>query len=465
MTDLVGELATPQNVPAAQATVSKVTTKSPLGTVDFAALLGEPSPDVQAETELEVPTSVEEGPTGEDIRARPQLPAPEQIASRHLPLSSTEQPVAKIVPKLDSAPKAPLPGQPPVIAAPQEGNVDLPQARSNEIAQSKVQATPQVEPTVAAKFEKAPAPSVPIEAPKVQAPELPKVDPPPARALIERPTVARGPAPQRLDGLSTASDPLPELAEDAPELPRRPQLTSMVDLPASPRADVSVSVRGSLRSLSKVEIPQHAESPRVTTNLSPPMTTTAAPIMPQPAISPLQFGDLDVRTTLVEGSDLSFGALDTDMRSVQARASEIVMTRQEVTARSIPIQVAEAVRVSGGNDGTIEVRLQPEELGRVRVAMTPGEVGTQVTLVAERSETLDLLRRHVGLLEADLRQQGYSGLSFAFSQDGSEEWSSPMDGAEDGVNLSDELDDTETLSPRPTSSQMIAPGHRINLRL
>ena len=84
-------------------------------------------------------------------------------------------------------------------------------------------------------------------------------------------------------------------------------------------------------------------------------------------------------------------------------------------ARGAASQIAEAVRVP--LDGSIEVRLSPEELGRVRVSMIPGEAGLVIQLVAERPETLDLLRRHADLLAADLHDAGYTGLEFSFSRE------------------------------------------------
>lgn len=40
-----------------------------------------------------------------------------------------------------------------------------------------------------------------------------------------------------------------------------------------------------------------------------------------------------------------------------------------------------------------------------------------VTVLADRPETLDLMRRHIDLLARDLQQMGYEGLSFAFGRD------------------------------------------------
>lgn len=68
-----------------------------------------------------------------------------------------------------------------------------------------------------------------------------------------------------------------------------------------------------------------------------------------------------------------------------------------------------------GPGGPVEVALQPEELGRVRVTFSPVDGGLQVALSADRPETLDLMRRHVDVLLQDLRQAGYHKLTLDLS--------------------------------------------------
>ncbi len=69
-------------------------------------------------------------------------------------------------------------------------------------------------------------------------------------------------------------------------------------------------------------------------------------------------------------------------------------------------------------EGMVEVRLQPEELGRVRLAMTQFDAGVTVHITAERQDTLELLRRNIDMLESDLRDQGFENASFTFGQEG-----------------------------------------------
>lgn len=62
----------------------------------------------------------------------------------------------------------------------------------------------------------------------------------------------------------------------------------------------------------------------------------------------------------------------------------------------------------------IEVILAPEELGRLQVTLRQEGETMHVHLVAERPETLELLRRNCDLLAQDLRQSGFLAASFSF---------------------------------------------------
>ena len=86
------------------------------------------------------------------------------------------------------------------------------------------------------------------------------------------------------------------------------------------------------------------------------------------------------------------------------------------TPRSVALQIAEVIRASG--ERAVELRLQPEELGRVQMTLSQDATGTlTVALAVERAETLDLLRRNIDLLGADLRELGYENVDFSFQGD------------------------------------------------
>ncbi len=94
------------------------------------------------------------------------------------------------------------------------------------------------------------------------------------------------------------------------------------------------------------------------------------------------------------------------------RTSETMLARPEA-ARMIASQMAEAVMRAQNNK--VEIALHPEELGRVRMVLSTTELGVTVSIVAERVETLDLMRRHIDQLAEEFRELGYQNIGFEFS--------------------------------------------------
>lgn len=83
-------------------------------------------------------------------------------------------------------------------------------------------------------------------------------------------------------------------------------------------------------------------------------------------------------------------------------------------ARHVSRQLAKHVTA---DQDRIEVTLTPEELGRVRLVMTPGEVPT-VSVYADNQQTLDLLRRNADVLMRELSDTGFGGASLSFGEGG-----------------------------------------------
>ncbi len=69
-------------------------------------------------------------------------------------------------------------------------------------------------------------------------------------------------------------------------------------------------------------------------------------------------------------------------------------------------------------DRPIELTLNPEELGRVRLTLNSAEGAMAVSITVERPDTLDLLRRNIDILAQQLRDIGYQNLSFSFAGQG-----------------------------------------------
>lgn len=63
----------------------------------------------------------------------------------------------------------------------------------------------------------------------------------------------------------------------------------------------------------------------------------------------------------------------------------------------------------------VELILSPDELGAVRMTLANTDAGTTMAIVADRPETLDLLRRNIDILAQDFRNLGLGDVSFSFS--------------------------------------------------
>ncbi len=64
--------------------------------------------------------------------------------------------------------------------------------------------------------------------------------------------------------------------------------------------------------------------------------------------------------------------------------------------------------------GPVEIRLSPEELGRVRLTVSVQDGIIAVAVLADRPETADLLRRNIETLAREFRDLGYEQSSFSF---------------------------------------------------
>ncbi len=94
----------------------------------------------------------------------------------------------------------------------------------------------------------------------------------------------------------------------------------------------------------------------------------------------------------------------------------VAMARAE-TARAIAGQLAASISARPSTGG-VEIALNPEELGRVSITLNGREDGFHLTIVAERPETLDLMRRHIAILSAEFEKLGYGDLSLDLNMSG-----------------------------------------------
>lgn len=109
------------------------------------------------------------------------------------------------------------------------------------------------------------------------------------------------------------------------------------------------------------------------------------------------------------------------------------LNRPEVM-RHVAQQLTDAARRMP--DRPIELALNPEELGRVRLTFTATENSISVAVVAERGETMELLRRHIETLAQEFRDLGYKDVNFDFSRSGAGHDQNESNGGSEGKNKS-----------------------------
>ncbi|MEM6587600.1 MAG: flagellar hook-length control protein FliK [Pseudomonadota bacterium] len=151
----------------------------------------------------------------------------------------------------------------------------------------------------------------------------------------------------------------------------------------------------------------------------PLLTNTAAP----------QNTDASVTGQPVLGSSADAGAIEmgTDLSPREGRnagplgtlGTPTPLTPSQMSpaqAQQVTRQIAFAIQNTPGR--SVEITLNPAELGHVRISLSSAETGMVVSIQADRPETLELMRRHADLLASDFRDIGYDGTSFSFEQSG-----------------------------------------------
>lgn len=137
-------------------------------------------------------------------------------------------------------------------------------------------------------------------------------------------------------------------------------------------------------------------------------------------------------------------------------------------AQDIGRQLADAMTAMP--DRPVEIALSPEELGRVRMVITTTDGTVSLQVVAERPETLELMRRHADLLAQDLRQLGFDQLDFRFSgQSDGRAGDGPADQPDQTTALRGKNGGTAFAPPDPASERSVSPamasGRSLDIRL
>ncbi|KIN65911.1 Flagellar hook-length control protein FliK [Sulfitobacter noctilucae] len=136
--------------------------------------------------------------------------------------------------------------------------------------------------------------------------------------------------------------------------------------------------------------------------------TIAPPLAPVPPLP-----EAKLNTAFASDIDPLTG-LRADAATIQATQGTTPLTRTDMP-QHLSRQIVEALQHMPNRP--VGISLSPEELGRVRLALSSSESGIVVSVLAERPETMDLLRRHIASLETAFENIGYSDIAFSFFGD------------------------------------------------
>jgi len=293
-------------------------------------------------------------------------------------------------------------------------------------------AEPQATPAVVTSTATEPEVAAPLQAGTAAAltatPSAKRIEP--GNALLHHDTPASVAAPLQA-GTAAAFTATPMTKRIKPSnAPLHPDMPASVAAPLQGGTAAALTATPSAKRIEPGKAPLHPDMPppdavtpkaaatasdRVAQAPTPAAISAAAPSGDSPAVArsaDLPAGLADSMAALVHGLE---GGHDPSLHG-PARASATGPAGATVQHDPRPVmqQVAEAV-VTARGDRT-EIALSPEELGRLRLVMTGADRG-QITIWAERPETLDLIRRNADLLTQQLAEAGITAGTLDFRQD------------------------------------------------
>lgn len=255
----------------------------------------------------------------------------------------------------------------------------------------------------------------------------------------------------------------------ADPLTKPPEMASKIaQVAVAPQQAVNAKNRDIVEDRAKIQDAREVSARRY--DAAPAMPAPAVQTPPPTAMAPqmamlqpmVQQAVADKQSQSLH-SDAELEAMHFDLRG--SSASNTQQTAMAPTAlaradlpRSIAAQISDIVRTKP--DKPVDVSLNPDELGRVRLSVSTGEGGVVLSILAERPETLELMRRHADVLARELSQLGFGSVDIAFGEGGDaaqNQGDQPdKEGAgSSGLNLTmaDEVTrTTPTAQPQPTYS-------------
>ena len=188
------------------------------------------------------------------------------------------------------------------------------------------------------------------------------------------------------------TQPLVSMSNLAPTTHRYSTPTSI-----EPHEGFEAQLSAPLKEASVVVTPVQAKNELVQPTYIRSPTTTPAPADPVSAEADLIARDVRIVDTSLTGKPPS--TLATAQGSAAKVARQIVVAIQRNT-----------------QGRSIDITLKPAELGQVTISLLSGDTGIYVSIIADRPETLELMRRNVDLLTQDFHDIGYEDTTFSFAE-------------------------------------------------
>ncbi|MEP3633758.1 MAG: flagellar hook-length control protein FliK [Shimia thalassica] len=167
-------------------------------------------------------------------------------------------------------------------------------------------------------------------------------------------------------------------------------------------------------SVPEVERVKSGQFPRVDTNHVSPNAVT---VMPEKATEQktTESGQAEIKVDSLQQEGVVGTPYRSELPQQTSRAAglfEAQPSPRGLDAPDVSRQLAQAIQ--RGTDGSVEIRLSPEELGDVKMRVAQSENAISITIQSERADTLELMKRHHQLLEKELLSMGFQEASFFF---------------------------------------------------
>ncbi len=240
------------------------------------------------------------------------------------------------------------------------------------------------------------------------------------------------------------------LSPDTPQKPADSGKDTPAPKPLDPAtkpvaADQPAPLAARARAAEPVAAPPSAPGPNITA------TAVSAPALPMPGVSELALTADDAAADLAVAIKI-----DRQVADIQQLAPQSLRTTPAV-ATQITSQIQ--AQISQSSKQVIELRLDPAELGRVTIQLSPQDQSITAQITAERPETLDLMRRHSEVLLATLATAGFSQADLSFQQ------GTPQQGGRDAPRFQSLGFIAEPTTPTLSAPQLPTADGRLDIRL